>query len=255
MSELIKVQNISFAYEKKFILRDISFSIKSGEVVSLLGKNGEGKSTLLNLIAGFIKPQKGKIEISTRDNSKISIGERAKLISYIPQKNPVIPEFYKVNDFVLEGRRAHKKIFSQYTKDDYEALDEVLEKCDLARYKNSFVNELSGGEIQRLVFAQNLMKGAKIYLFDGPCANLDIKYQKTFFSLVKILMKENDSCVLFSAHDINLATQNSSRVLLLKDACLLCAKSSSGVSCAEIENAFDTKITSAPQNDERYFYW
>lgn len=269
MQNLIDIRGVSFAYGKdRAILRDISFSVHAGEAVALLGENGGGKSTLLNIITGFIKPQCGTIRVANRNAASLTLRERARLISYIPQRLPAIPDFYKVKDFVIEGRHAYRPFrpwqFGRYKAEDYDKADEVLKQCNLSQYASSSVKDLSGGEVQNMVFAQSMMKDAPICIFDEPLANLDIRHQKDFFALVKsftsnaplsCLQQVSARCVLFSIHDIDLAVNNATRILLLDHGTISFDGKPSEITCEVLGKAYRTQISDFPQDGKRYFYY
>ena len=226
MKSLCNVQNVHFTYNEKTdkernVLKGVSFSVGKNEIVGILGKNGCGKSTLLNVVAGFNVPQQGSVAVKEKkicaDGKKTknySLNEWAKTLSYIQQKSLAIPSYYKVEDFILEGRRPFRR-FGSYTENDYLLLGATMRECNLKDFNNRFVNELSGGEQQRCIFAREIMKGADLFLFDEPCSAMDIKYQKDFFRIAQKIKVQNGNSILITIHDINLAVQNCDRIILL----------------------------------------
>ena len=205
MDDVCIVENLSFSYSpSKRIIDNLSFQISNSEIVGILGKNGSGKTTLINLMTGFLKNYSGSITIRGKNIEDYSLKERARNVSYIQQSHLSIPDYYCVEDFVLEGRRPFTK-FGFYTDDDYELLETVLKQCSLETYKKQHINEISGGELQRCVFAKALMKQCDLFIFDEPTSAMDIKYQKEFFELISIAKQELNAAIVLSIHDINLS--------------------------------------------------
>ena len=266
MKKLCDVQKIEFWYNKNIsgerkVLNDISFSIGKNEIVGILGKNGCGKSTLLNIISGFNIPQKGSVFIKEksickdgRQTKNFSIKERAKTISYIQQKTLTIPAYYQVEDFILEGRRPFRK-FGLYNEGDYIMLGQTMRECNLNHFNNRFVNELSGGEQQRCIFARELMKGADLFLFDEPCSAMDIKYQKDFFNIAKNIKNKNGNSILITIHDINLAVQNCDRIILLDNGHILYDGLSKEIPCEALSQAFGVNVSMQNDNGSMYLYY
>lgn len=254
MNKILDVNNISFRYKKnQNVLSNISFSISENEIVGILGRNGSGKTTLLNIISGFLKEYFGQVFVDNINIKNISIKERSKKISYIQQKNSVIPEYYNVEDFVIEGRRPFRN-FGLYKESDYEMLDKVLQGCHLFPLKKRLINELSGGEVQRCVFARAIMKNAPLYLFDEPCSAMDIKYQKDFFSLAKNIKENLKGSLLITIHDINLAVQNCDRVLILNNGSLTYDGKTENINEKILTEAFDTEVSKTPKFSKNYYF-
>lgn len=254
MNDILKIKNLGFEYKKnESVLKDISFSTNEGEIIGILGRNGCGKTTLLNIIAGFQKEYSGNVFINDNDIKEMSVSDRAKIFSYIQQKNFSIPDYYIVNDFVLEGRRPFRK-FGFYKVEDYKLLNEVLNECNLVSYKNRKLNELSGGEIQRCIFARAIMKKSNLYLFDEPCSAMDIKYQKDFFSLTKKVREKTHSTFLITIHDINLAVQNCDRIILLDTGKIIYDGKANDITESVLNKAFYIKVSKNPLYEVNFYY-
>lgn len=254
MSILCEINHVSFAYSSdKTILADISFSVKSGEIIGILGKNGCGKSTLLNIIAGFLPDYSGFVTVKGKDIRNYSNKERACMLSYIPQNKITVPAYYCVEDFIIEGRRPFRA-FGFYTKEDYELIDEILDACNLQTYRKSLLKELSGGEVQRCIFARSIMKQSNFFLFDEPCSAMDIKYQKEFFSIADDVKHSLNAAVLLTIHDINLAVNYCDRLIVLNHGNIIYNGNAESVTSDIISTAFDT-IVSSKCNVKNYFYY
>ena len=142
---LIQCNNINFSYDgKRQILNNVSFSIEKGQLVTLLGPNGVGKSTLLKCVTGLLKPQGGKVFLDDEDIFSLSRKSIARKIAYVPQKNNV-PFDYLVKEFVVMGRTAHLGILTTPSEHDYELVDDALLKLGITDLAERQINELSGG--------------------------------------------------------------------------------------------------------------
>ena len=254
MSNICEVSHISFGYSPdKNILSDVSFEIKGGEIVGILGKNGCGKSTLLNIIAGFLSEYSGSLIVKGKDIKCYSNKERACTMSYIQQNKITVPNYYCVEDFIIEGRRPFRP-FGFYTKEDYDLIDKVLDECNLQDYRKRFLKELSGGEVQRCIFARAIMKQSDFFLFDEPCSAMDIKYQKEFFSIANDVRQNLNAAILITIHDINLAVNYCDRLIILNHGNIIYDGNALSVASDVISEAFDT-IVSSKCNNKKYFYY
>lgn len=185
---LVQCDNINFSYDsKRQILNNVSFSIEKGQLLTLLGPNGVGKSTLLNCITGLLKPQAGKVLLDGRDVFSLSRKSIAKKIAYVPQKNNV-PFDYLVKEFVVMGRTAHLGILATPSEHDYKLVDDALLKLGIADLAERQINELSGGEQQKACIARALVQEPALVILDEPTAALDFGNQIRVLNLIKELL-------------------------------------------------------------------
>lgn len=204
----LEIQDVSFSYNAFPFIENLSLSFSNGEFGCIMGPNASGKSTLLKISAGMIKPLSGKVMLWGMDIHEYKGKDRAKLISYMPQMlDTGIP--FRVIDIVKMG-------FYPYNIPPELDSDRALEMVGLSDKKNAYINQLSGGEVRRVFIAMTLIQGAGILLLDEPLANLDIKYQIEIIKLLREIIKERNITVLIALHDINLAFQFD-RVILIKD--------------------------------------
>ena len=254
METLCSVKNLSFSYNlSKKVLDNISFDIHGNEIVGILGKNGSGKTTLLNLISGFLNNYSGVITLYRQNIKNFSLASRAKAIAYIQQSKLTIPDYYNVEDFILEGRRPFRK-FGFYNKKDYDILDHIINQCNLDSFRKRQVKSLSDGELQRCIFAKALMKQCDLFVFDEPTSAMDIKYQKDFFELASSAKNKLNACVLLSIHDINLAVKYCDRLIVLDSGSIIYDDYSKWITADILKKAFDTDF-SETCNEEKYFYY
>ncbi|EDM24078.1 ABC transporter ATP-binding protein [Caminibacter mediatlanticus] len=206
------IDNIKVNLKSKEILNNVTFKVKRGEVVGILGKNGVGKSTLLKYIAKLL-PNKGKVYLSNKDLHKISNKELAKKLSYVSQTQN--GGFLSVYETLLLGRKPYFS-FSP-SKEDIKKVEQIIEKLNLKDIQNKKTNELSGGELQKVMIAKELVKQSEILLFDEPTNNLDIKNQIEILDYIKETTKKNNLITLIIIHDINLSLKYCDKFMMIKD--------------------------------------
>lgn len=210
---MLKVSNLSFSYNKsKRVLDDVSFEIKEGECVVLLGPNGVGKTTLLSLLLGTNKPDQGSISYHDKDINELSGKEKAEYISYVPQL--ISGNDLTVYDTVLLGRLPYYRLYPR--KEDIKLTNDYLKRFDLDHLRDKQTNEISGGERQIVSIVRGLIQESQLLIFDEPTNNLDIKAQLKILSLIKEEKKKEKS-FLVSMHDINQALSIGDRFIFLKN--------------------------------------
>lgn len=213
---MLEVQNISINYGVCAVVQNISFSLRAGKIIALLGANGAGKTTLLKSLNGGLPAAAGAIFLDGKPLENYSRREIAQRIAVIAQetetKFPV-----SVLEFVLAGRFAHGMAFGWETERDLQIALECLNLCDLASYENRQMNQLSGGERQRIVLARALATEAKILLLDEPTANLDLAHQALMFRLIKERCADAEAAAVLITHDLNLASEFADEIILLEN--------------------------------------
>ncbi len=207
---MIVVKNVNFSYNSKPVLKDMNFSVGRGEIVFILGPNGSGKTTLLRCIAGILKPE-GAVLVEGLENP--SGRELAKKLAYVPQRSDTA--FLTVFDIVLLGRRPHMRFGP--SKEDYEIVKEVISMLGLDELASRRVNELSGGELQKVMIARALAQKPKILLLDEPTNNLDVKNQIEIMNLLRKIACDRGISIICTMHDLNLASLYADRILMLKN--------------------------------------
>ena len=207
------VDNLAFSYKDKNVLSNVSFSLKEGDFISLIGRNGSGKTTLLRLLLGFLKPESGRIEIDSIPILDIPFNERAKRIAYIPQYSDLVFPM-TVLDAVVMGRAPNISTFSKPTKNDYDIALGNMALLGIEKLKDKSMNKISGGEKQLALISRALTQDAKILLLDEPTSALDYSNQIMVLESVKKLSEKGYS-ILFSTHNPEQALMLSSSVLVL----------------------------------------
>jgi iron complex transport system ATP-binding protein len=212
---MLKVKNISIDYGESKIVKDVSFTLRNGEILTILGANGAGKTTLLKSLNAGLPIATGEILLDGKSFKDFSRREIAQKIAVIAQetetKFPVT-----VLEFVLAGRFAHGNAFGWESESDLQIAENALQICDLADFESRLMNMLSGGERQRVILARALATQAQILLLDEPTANLDLAHQALMFRLVRERCKSCDASSVVITHDLNLASEFADEILLLK---------------------------------------
>lgn len=210
---ILSIENLSFRYPSRPVLNGIRFAIQPGECLAVLGINGAGKSTLLKCINRILKPEKGAVYIEKTDSKKLSRGELAKKIGYVSQANR--PARQTVFDTIMLGRKPYIKW--DITEKDLEIVQKIIEMLDLQEYSLRYIDELSGGELQKVRIARALAQEPKVLLLDEPTSNLDLKNQLEVVRLIRKVVKKKKMAAVVTMHDLNLALRFADKFLFMKD--------------------------------------
>lgn len=211
---IIRVVGVSVTYGSIKALENVSLEVFPGEVVSIIGPNGSGKTTLLKTIDSIVKPIAGSIYIDGKNIYNYTRREIAKILSYVPQRIDLLQNT-TVIDFVLTGRRPYADF--SYSKVDIDKVFEVLKIVNAEHLAYRKLDELSGGELQRIVIARALASEPKVLLLDEPTANLDPKYQVEIMKLIRRLSSEKKVAVIMAIHDLTSAYRFSDKVVMVKN--------------------------------------
>ena len=196
------------------VLRGVDLELQPGELLGIIGPNGGGKTTLLNLLAATIAPTAGSIELFGRPASAYTSRERARLAAMVPQETAVAFAF-RVEEIVLMGRAPHLGRWRFEGRADLAAAREALELTGIADLAGRRFHELSGGERQRAMIAKALAQESRLLLLDEPTAFLDLRRQVEIYELIRGLAAERGLAVLAVSHDINLAALFCDRLAVL----------------------------------------
>jgi iron complex transport system ATP-binding protein len=212
----IQVSIHDAGYNQSSIIKDIHFTVKEGELLTVIGPNGSGKTTLIRAISNVLSYVNGQIMVNGTNLLKISEKERARMISVVPQSTYVPPSFL-VREVVLMGRTPYMSWNGKSSSEDLKILDQVMHQTFVKEFENRFCGELSAGERQRVILARALAQKTPVLLMDEPTSHLDLHYQIEFFSLVKHLILHQGKTVLVAVHDLNLAARFGDLCLALKN--------------------------------------
>ena len=240
---MLEVRNVSFSYkgDGKKVLDDVSFSLERGSFAAILGNNGVGKSTLLKCIDRIVHPESGSITADGRDVLSMKGRELAMHIAYVAQDARKTDS--SVFDAVLLGRKPYIKWDA--SGEDYEKVDEILERLELKDYALRTVSTLSGGEAQKVTIARALVQEPKILLLDEPTSSLDPRNQHDIMKLVRSIAKDRNILVVCVIHDLNLAIRYCDRYIFMKDGKVFASGGREVMTPEIIEEVYDmhTHIT------------
>ena len=212
---MLSVENVTFRYSRQGpdVLRGVNLELKPGEIGILLGRNGSGKTTLFQNILGILNPRSGTIRFEGEDLRALSRAQRARRIAYVPQD--IRFGALSVFDSVLMGRVAYFGM--KAGREDYLAVERILRDMGLESFAQRNVEELSGGERQKIAVARAMAQEPKLMVFDEPTGNLDIANEQQIIREAKRLAREKHIAILSSLHDLNRAMEFGDRFFFLKD--------------------------------------
>jgi iron complex transport system ATP-binding protein len=230
---MLEIVNLSAGYNGVDVIHDISLRAVRGEVLCIAGPNGCGKSTLLKAVARII-PCRGKIELDGRDAASLSRKSLAKKIGFLGQMSQVYFP-YSVYETAALGRYAHSGSFlKSLSKEDREVVTDILQKLGLYGEKDRMINELSGGQLQRVFLARTLVQDPDLILLDEPTNHLDLKHQLELLRYLSRWAAEQQKAVAAVLHDLNLALRFGGRAALMSRGRI--------VSCGPSAQALDGEI-------------
>jgi iron complex transport system ATP-binding protein len=244
----LKVNNIEFAYNSVPVLDNVSMELNRAEVLGIVGPNGTGKSTLIRCIDRILNPKRGSILLDGDYLNKLSRMEIARKIGYVPQSvQGVFPA--SVIDTVLMGRRPY--LGWNTSKEDLDSVLEVLELLGMMEFAMRDINEISGGQQQKVLIARALAQKADILLLDEPTSNLDIKHQLEVMEIMKNIVKNKGISAIMALHDLNLASRYADRIIMMKEGKIFAGGSPASVLTEEnIKQVYGVKAL-VNENGER----
>jgi iron complex transport system ATP-binding protein len=235
----LNVDGVECRYGSVKILEDVNLSVKGGDFVGILGPNGSGKTTLLKSISRILKPHKGTILLNEADIYSLKSVEVAKQLAVVPQDTSIGFNFAAL-DIVLMGRNPHMKRFQMESEKDMAVARKVMNLTNTWHLAERPLNELSGGEKQRVIIARALAQEPKILLLDEPLTHLDIINQLEIMDLVKELCVKEKLIVLAVFHDFNLAARYCNTAIMIKNGKIFAAGSLTDVLTSEnIKSVFN----------------
>jgi len=225
---VIEVGGLSFRYEasdqraRPWTLEGLSFHVQAGEMLGIVGPNGSGKSSLLKILGGLLRPSSGTVRLAGQPIGQLGQRDIARLVAMVPQEHQQVFPF-TVAESVLMGRYPHRSPrwwslgIGDETAHDLACAHQAMVDTDVLPFADRLVSDLSGGERQRVMIARALAQEPVLLLLDEPTAFLDINHQIEICGLISRLRSERPLTVVLVSHDLNVASQYSDRVLMLKD--------------------------------------
>lgn len=208
---LISVDAVDFGYGSTLVLCGISFEIKKGDFLALLGPNGSGKTTLIKLILGILPLTKGKIELFGQKIKEFSQWEK---LGYVPQNATHIDSLFPacVKEVVAMGLLSGKSFPRLVSKKDSILIDQALEKVEMEDFKNKRIGELSGGQQQRIFIARAIVNQPQILFLDEPTTGVDATMQTHFYDMLNLLNKHHRITIVLITHDIGVVSKYVTKV-------------------------------------------
>ena len=211
--DIIDVENLTIKYGKKVVLKNVSFTLPKETFLTIIGKNGSGKSSLIKAIMNLVK-YKGNISIDGNSTAKINKKEMAKKVAYVPQFISS-SEDVTVYDYISFGRFPYTTA-GFLSKKDKKIIESIMKKLQILDLKDDFISNLSGGQKQKVSIAAAIVQDTELIILDEPTNNLDIYNQYELLEILHYLHEQGKTIVLI-AHDINHAIKYSDKVLILND--------------------------------------
>jgi len=213
---ILNVNGISFKYNHHHTLKNISFKIKKGEITVVLGPNGVGKTTLLKCMNRMLNPSSGDVFLGEKNIKEMDAREIAGKMSYVAQKceSARMTAF----DAILMGRKPH--MGWKVSKSDLKKVDGVIKRLGLEDLALTHVDEMSGGELQKVAIARALVQETGVILLDEPTSSLDMKNQEEILELIERVVKEHQVAAVMTMHDLNTALRYADDYIFLKKGCI-----------------------------------
>jgi len=214
---MLDIKNVTTGYtEKNPVLKNLNVSMDEGDFIGIVGPNGSGKSTLINCITGILEPWKGSVKIKNETLTDLSRKEIARNVAVVPQ-DTYINFPYSVKEIILMGRSPYLGRLENYDKKDHEIAEREMKTTETYRFRKRGINELSGGEIQRVIVARALTQDPELLLLDEATSHLDIGHKKEVMDTIKKKNEKEGLSVISVHHNLSLAARYCEKILLLDE--------------------------------------
>ncbi len=213
---LYDVTAVSFAYDRDLVINDLSLNLHKGKFYGIVGPNGCGKTTLLDLLIGNRVPKSGSISFMGKPVNSYRRSNLARRIGLVPQ------EFntgfgYTVEEVVLMGRHPYIKRFASPSTEDWHQVNRAMKTIGISELKDRYTNELSGGQKQRAVVARALAQDTDVLIFDEATSSLDVRYTLQIFNVARKLVQQDNRTIIAVIHNLNLAAAYCDEIIFMKD--------------------------------------
>lgn len=229
---IYNAESVSFSYGENRVLTDITLNFEPGRFYGIVGPNGSGKTTLLDLLIKNKRPAEGEILFNGNALANYSRQKLARQVALVPQEYSINFPF-SVHEVVLMGRHPHIPRFASPSSQDLEIVAGAMEETGVARFKDKFITQLSGGEKQLVIMARALAQDTDVFILDEPTSNLDINFTLALFASLKKRVDKLGRTVIAVMHDLNLAAAYSDHLIFLKNGRVKAAGSLDEVFSAE----------------------
>jgi iron complex transport system ATP-binding protein len=211
---ILEISGLSVGYNKRIVINELSFNINPGRFYGIIGPNGAGKSTLFKAASGVLRPWEGSIKLKGKDVYRLPRRELANIMAAVPQFQEAFFPF-RVKEFVQMGRYPKRGRFGMLQRSDYKIIEESMNMMKIETLADKRIDELSGGELQRVYISQALAQEPEILMLDEPTSHLDIGHQSIMLNLLKKRCLTTGMPILMIVHDLNLAAAYCDSLLLI----------------------------------------
>lgn len=236
---ILSVSDIDFTYDSSPVLSDVDFQLANGELLAILGPNGVGKTTLLKCINAIHRPDSGVVMVEERDVLTMRPDEIALCVGYVAQKTETAR--LTVFDAILMGRKPH--IRWKTSKWDLKIVDSAIQRLGLNALLMRYLDQLSGGELQKVAIARAMVQEPRLLLLDEPTSSLDLKSQIDILGMLRQVVSEHCIGAAMTMHDLNLALRYADKVLFLKDGAIHFIGSTDSVTSEVIEDVYGLPVS------------
>lgn len=212
----LEARQLTLAYDRAEILKNLDLAIPAGQITSLVGRNGCGKSTLLRALARLLKPKAGAVYLDSQSVFSMSTREVARHLGILPQ-SPTAPEGLTVRELVAQGRYPHQGWLQQWSEEDERLVEKALASTRMTELADLPLDSLSGGQRQRAWIAMVLAQGTEILLLDEPTTYLDMAHQVDVLDLLYELNQDEGRTIVMVLHDLNLACRYSHHLVAVRE--------------------------------------
>jgi zinc transport system ATP-binding protein len=199
---IVEIDRLSFLYEQKKVIDDLSFTVLERDFVGLIGANGAGKTTLLRLLVGLLKPTGGDLRLFGESIGKFRSWD---LVGYVPQKNAFNPLFpATVREVVQSGLYGRKRLYKRLTRTDRQKVADAMQVMRIEDLAARRIGQLSGGQQQRAFLARALVDNPQLLILDEPTVGIDVETQRDFFQLIRHMHEHHHITFLMVSHDMDM---------------------------------------------------
>jgi iron complex transport system ATP-binding protein len=240
---IMEARGVEFAYHPPtVVLRSVDLTAAAGRLTCLLGPNGSGKTTLLRCLLGRLRPSAGSIRLDATPLGQYRPRDLAQMLAYVPQST-VSAFAFRVREIVLMGRLAHTGALGLAGKSDLDVANAAMEMTETLDFADRSLDELSGGEAQRVMIARALAQQPSVILLDEPTSHLDIKNQVNIYRMMTRLAHDWKMAVICVSHDVNLAARFADELVLMRDGRIVAFGPPADVVRTDVlERAYDVAV-------------
>ncbi|WP_395043971.1 ABC transporter ATP-binding protein [Flavobacterium sp.] len=215
---ILSCSNITIGYKTKkdeiVIAKNLNLTLEIGKLISIVGANGIGKSTLIRTLCGIQKPISGNVFLNEKDIENYHSIELAKNLSVVlTEKLP--PSNLTVFELIALGRQPYTNWLGKLSDDDFNKINQAIKQVEIEHLVSKKHSEISDGQLQKVLIARALAQDTQLIILDEPTTHLDLLHKVSVFKLLKKLAQETNKCILFSTHDIDLAIQLSDQMIVM----------------------------------------